>query len=259
MGESGTVHLQMVLTYEHAKMKSTMVNKHPRLWLEPKRGGAKATKYVSKKEGQIAHFEIGVPVEQGRRKDLEEIAEDIKENNLSIEEIADKYPGHYIRYHKGLKEVVSLRYKPRIKPADRIEWRWGPSGSGKTRKYVMKYPNDHFIKNETKWFDGYKQQTCLILDDFEITHDMNFRTLLRILDGYAEIREVKGGTIHINSNIIIITCTRHPSKMFSHKIKEGDEASEWDQIERRLTHIIKCKKKKGEENRKPIEASDSDS
>ena len=50
-----------------------------------------------------------------------------------------------------------------------IYWFFGESGSGKTRWAFDKYGYENvYVKNcSHKWWNGYTQQKCILLDDFE--------------------------------------------------------------------------------------------
>jgi len=51
---------------------------------------------------------------------------------------------------------------------DRVRgiWVYGPPGTGKSYLVRNKY-KDAYIKDDTKWFDGYTGQSTIILEDLE--------------------------------------------------------------------------------------------
>lgn len=49
-------------------------------------------------------------------------------------------------------------------------WYYGTSGCGKSSIARAKYPNS-YSKLANKWFDGYRQEKTIILDDLDKSHD----------------------------------------------------------------------------------------
>ena len=132
----------------------------------------------------------------------------------------------YVKYHSGLDKLIGLTYPPRNSKPE-VHWLYGKAGTGKTR-YVIDNYTDVYIKDHTKWWNGYRQQEVILIDDFD-SHLWEFRVLLLVLDRYPYQGEYKGGYIHVNSPIIYVTCEFHPS----HYWKDNDLA----QVTRRLDSI----------------------
>nr|QYV43184.1 replication-associated protein [Vientovirus] len=133
-------------------------------------------------------------------------------------------------------------------PADKYQkklilWFTGETGEGKTKTAVdiaEKYFNgEYWMSNETlKWFDGYRGQPVSIIDDFRKSMLTEWSFLLRLLDGYNLIVQVKGGFVKWKPKVIIVTSPASPSEAFQWINKEG-EVIEWDkkeQLVRRLTY-----------------------
>jgi hypothetical protein len=98
-----------------------------------------------------------------------------------------------------------------------IYWFHGQAGSGKTREarqYCIDNDLSFYFKDNTQWWDGYRQQDAVIIDDFDHT-SWNYRELLRVLDRYEHQVQIKGGYIPLNSRVIIITCEFHPSRLWN--------------------------------------------
>lgn len=133
-------------------------------------------------------------------------------------------------------------------PADKYQkklilWFKGETGEGKTKTAVdiaERYFNgEYWMSNETlKWFDGYRGQPVAIIDDFRKSMLTEWSFLLRLLDGYNLIVQVKGGFVKWQPKVIIVTSPASPSEAFQWVNKEG-EIIEWDkqvQLTRRLTY-----------------------
>lgn len=117
-----------------------------------------------------------------------------------------------------VKSYQALRFAEKFKyycMEDRMEppiiyWRWGPSGVGKTRWAFDTFGYGNvYMKDGSKWWDGYDQQKCILIDDFEGASD--FRQFLRVLDRYPYQSENKGGYIKLNSPYIVITSEFPPA------------------------------------------------
>lgn len=127
--------------------------------------------------------------------------------------------------------------KPKIPP--RVTWLWGSTGSGKTRYAVEQAESqgkDYWISGSgLKWFDGYYDQPIAIFDDFRKSH-CTFHYLLRLLDRYKIIVEVKGGSVYFNPEQIFITAPQEPREMFKYVDMQGNTVEREDigQLMRRI-------------------------
>ena len=104
--------------------------------------------------------------------------------------------------------------KKRVKPF--VAWYYGPTGSGKaTKAETYSKEEDTFFKDNTKWWDEYDNQETVIIDDYR-AKNIQFDSLLRLLDFRPYICEIKGGHRWFNSKNIIITTTKSPQETFRH-------------------------------------------
>lgn len=87
---------------------------------------------------------------------------------------------------------------------------------------------------DNHWFDGYDQQEVMIMDDFR-TSWFKFGFLLRLLDVYPFMVEVKGGSAEFNTNTIYITAPKPPQEMYAN-LAENEEG-QFNQLLRRITEI----------------------
>lgn len=89
----------------------------------------------------------------------------------------------------------------------------GISGSGKTHRAYEESGGEVYWKDPTnKWWDGYKGETHVIIDEFRGNIDLSL--LLRWLDKYPCTVEVKGGTRSLCATHFWITSNRTPLKWF---------------------------------------------
>lgn len=85
------------------------------------------------------------------------------------------------------------------------EWHYGPAGTGKSAFVRAKYP-DAFIKDPTKgWWDGYKGEEVVIIEDWDPFQYKQGGDLKRWLDRYPFQAEVKRGYQKIRPRLIIVT------------------------------------------------------
>lgn len=181
-------------------------------------------KYCSK-DNNVKEF--GEPPCQGKRNDLKQYADDIREGIITIEDILIDDPIIYHKYGRTLEKIQNLVYKERTEKPE-VHWYYGKGGCGKTRQAIDQHPDYYQKESRNIWWDGYKQQHTIIIDDFR-KDDMPFNTLLKILDRYKYQGEIKGGHIHINSPLIIITSDEGP-----HHFWQGNDLV---QIRRRIDVI----------------------
>lgn len=236
IGKTGTPHLQGYVELENAKTL-TAVRKllGGRAHIEQRRGTPKEASDYCKKDGTF--FERGTLSSQGSRHDLNSIAEIVK--NEGIQGIINENPGAFIKYGRNIERLAELLYIPRT-DKQKVYWLWGVSGSGKTSK-AAGHSSDYYIWNGTKWWNGYKQQEVVILDDYSWDgSDQAFRYLLRLIDRFSIQVETKGGMIHFNSPIIYITCEFPPDAIFA-------KGNMLNQVVRRIDSIEELKIPKGDE------------
>lgn len=121
-----------------------------------------------------------------------------------------------------------------------VEWYYGPTGSGKSRCAVekMQILQDNWVilsGDLRSFMNGYEGQTGVIFDDLR-PGSMRFEALLRLLDGYPAIVNVKGGSCPWLAKHIIVTAPTQPSDMYVTRTEIG-EVREWDHLDQLLRRI----------------------
>jgi len=122
-------------------------------------------------------------------------------------------PEYYLKYYSTLKNIAKDHMQ---KPADLPNgtrcglWYYGKTGAGKTHAAIEEFP-DHYRKiAANKWWDGYREEPAVIIDDFDKKHDYMGYNLKIWADHRSFIAEIKGGAIYVRPKTIIVTSNYHP-------------------------------------------------
>lgn len=169
--------------------------------------------YCSK---EAIFLEHGEPTRQGQRTDLQEVANDITSGSTE-RDIANKYPTHYIRYFRGIREFTRIT-QPTIRRNTRtaVFVFIGPTRTGKSRlaaSLAEKLSKEEpYYKNRSNWWHNYKQNEVVIIDDFYGW--LKWDELLKICDRYPYVVETKGSYEEFNSKYIFITSNEKVEKWY---------------------------------------------
>lgn len=182
--------------------------------LEPQRGTCEeAIRYCQKEDPDP--FVRGLPVNPGKRSDLEEAVVDITDGKFDrIADFAGSHALTYARFSNGLDKLWRLNQKPTYRPLPMIYYWSGPTRTGKSTgmKYflseVLKInssewfwaTNDHAV---SQWWQGYRGQEVVIWDDFTGSYPLT--PLLRILDANHFECDIKGASHPLNATIFCFT------------------------------------------------------
>lgn len=180
--------------------------------------------------------ESGTIPKQGKRSDLDSIAEAIMEGS-SMKDIAISFPGDFIRYNRGLQElerVFSCKERDHTLP-NTVLWWFGPTGSGKSKTAFEKYPDAYVKMGNGKWWDGYRGEAVVLIDDYRPGFCL-FSELLRILDRYPMRVEAKGTSMPLSAKTFVITTTSRPEVLWGQRVEE-----DLNQLIRRITEIVEFK------------------
>jgi len=206
--------------------------------LEVAHGTDKQNKdYCSKSESRqegTEPFEKGVPASQGKRTDLDEVRELIKEKP-SMKRVC-KYASSYQALRSA--ELILKYHEPKRIVDDehplRVLWFHGATGTGKTREAFNIDPKAYITAPNSKWFDGYDAHKTIIVDDLR-ANTFPFPYLLRLLDRYPIRIEHKGGSRQLMATTVIVTCPWDPTVLF--RRREEAHSEDIAQLTRRITEI----------------------
>lgn len=199
VGASGTPHLQGFFTVA----KKIGIKELRKLGMECHLEATKGTSFQAmcycKKDGDFVEF--GSVPTPGKRTDLES-AVDLIQNGVSLHVLAESHPTVVVKYGRGLRDLQLLLDKPYDHDDVRGIWYYGAPGTGKSRKAREENP-DAFLKPQSKWWDGYAGQDCVILDDLDTNVLGHYLKIWA--DRYSCTGETKGGTINLRHKKIIVT------------------------------------------------------
>lgn len=219
---TGRLHLQGYAEFTSAvrmaQVKSILGD--DTVHLEARRGTREqAIAYCRKDETRVrGPWEFGNldSVQPGKRNDLSIVAQSILDGN-ALGEVIGEHPVQYIKFKRGIEALYFERKRETTKEFRRLEVLvyYGDAGTGKTRTAVEKDPESYYIldQGERLWFDGYRGERTLIIDDFYGW--IKYGTLLRMLDGYQYRCEVKGGFVYAEWSCVIITSNKPPSDWYT--------------------------------------------
>ncbi len=204
VSESGTPHYQGYVCMKRRYRLSAMKKLMPRAHLEimSKKSNPKAASTYCKKDGEFKEFGTLPLTGSEVTKNKWDSAYDSAKNG-NFEEIPKDM---LVRYYHSFKRI---RQDHPDKPATLDEtcgiWYVGVTGCGKSKTAREKYP-DFYDKPLNKWWDGYRNEPYVILDDVGPDQGQWMGSLMkRWTDHYPFPAEQKGTTVQIRPKNIIVT------------------------------------------------------
>jgi len=203
--------------------------------LDVANGSAVQNRVYCSKGGDF--FEFGdLPIEkseaqqkggQGNKARYTKAIEHARAGNVNLVESED--PQMFLLHGIRLESL----YAPTPTPLQGIlehEWWVGPSGSGKSRLLWELYPL-HFAKALNKWWDGFKHNDVVAIEEWSPKNDCTASSLKKWADRYPFPGEIKGGCLQgLRPKKIIVLSNYTPQQCFLN-------SEDLDPILRRFTVI----------------------
>jgi len=224
-----------------AAVKTKMAPAHVELC----RGSSDQNIVYCKKDG--LWVEWGEPGHQGQRRDLDDVAEEIKSGTKTVQQILLESPSTYHQYGRTLLALETACSAQRARsftgssPMPEIHWLWGEKGTGKSHHAhaeitrlcevkgwdpdvdVLDQPDDH------DWWDRHCGQRVLLLEEFR--GEIKYPELLRICDKWPfSLRRRNLAPYPCRFEYIFITSCHHPNDVYI-GLSHGDSI---DQLLRRI-------------------------
>ena len=186
---------------------------------EPSRSAA-ADAYVWKDETAVPNtrFELGnKAVKRNNSNDWERVWDMAKSGRF--EEIEAQIR---LQHYRTLR-IIRSDYSAPVAMERNCNVYWGVTGTGKSRAAwaeagLQAYPKDP----RTKWWDGYLDQEHVVIDEFRGAIDPSH--LLRWLDRYPVLVEIKGSTVPLKAKTIWITSNLSPDEWYPDLDEETKKA-----------------------------------
>lgn len=236
---TGTPHLQGYFSLKKRDRTSTLQKKFANIdimmTLLHAKGDAQSNRNYCTKADPNNFFEIGEIKKQGQgaRNDLNAVADFIKKDVQTLENLAENFPVEYIKFGRGLKDYKSLMDKKALsKERDvTVSVFYGEGGTGKTQYAVSlceQYGISYYIlsspDSNTVWWDFYDGEKAIIIDDFYGW--IKPHELYRICDRYKYKVAFKGGFHYAQWLYVFITSNSDPSKFYKEDtMKRLDETA----------------------------------
>jgi len=226
-------HLQGMVYWKNPRTIGACGKKYKTTFLQMKGTPKQASDYC-KKGG--TYVEFGELPMQGKRTDLESLAQKLIKGETTVDEIIIDEPMTYHQYGRTLEKIedLSMRKKFRTEMTT-CDWLVGPTGVGKSHQAFENFtPETHYVyrHNDKGWWEGYKQQDYIVINDFrgQIPYD----ELLQILDKWPYYVPRRGREpMPFVSKKVIITSPLTPEDAYPRRT----EKDKIDQLLRRVNVI----------------------
>lgn len=198
VGESGTRHTHLFIQSKNAISFDSLKSKFPSAHIEKAQGTAQENRDYIRKEGKYENSdkketnlietfeEEGILQEekQGRRNDLEDIFNMIKDGASELE-IIEKHP-HYMNSssYQKVRNLLLEEDANKWRPVQ-VTYMYGETGTGKTSYLVGllgSYSAFYRVTDYTHPFDGYNGQETILFDEYR--SDIPLSSMLNYLDGH---------------------------------------------------------------------------
>lgn len=217
VASTGTPHLQGYIYFEHPRCLAGVSRAIPRAHLEVARGtAAQNLAYCTKQDAEP--YVRGDPprckeqrVAAGKEA-WQEVIQFAKADDM--DSLYEHHPAAYVTHYRTLKAIASDNQEP-PPTLDNVcgEWYWGEAGVGKTTFARMQHPNA-YIKGRHRWWDNYKGEEVVIMDDMDPFHKGMGGLIKDWTDRFPFRAEIKGSSMLIRPRKVIITSQYPPERIW---------------------------------------------
>lgn len=233
VGSNGTPHLQGYLVFPTNKRMAAVKKVHCKAHWELAKGTSESNKAYCSKEQNFQEWGICPGAESEAGGQGTAAIWDTARTAASEGRFQDIPSCIYIKHLSSFHRIhLMMSVRPPDLPLGYLPGVWivGKPGTGKSR-VVRDTLTPNYTKNMNKWWDNYKGEDTVLLEDFDRACVPAFSHLLKIWgDRYAFLGEYKNGSFYIRPKYFIITSNYTMAELFEdNMIREA--------IERRFTTI----------------------
>lgn len=190
---------------------------------------AAANDYVWKEDTRVdgTQFELGrLAMKRNCPQDWDKVVESVKAGRF------DEVPSDIlVRNYGNLKKIHVDSLAP-VATEKEVYVYWGATGTGKSRRAWAEATFEAYPKDpNSKFWDGYRGQENVVFDEYRGA--ISISHMLRWLDRYPTIVEVKGSSCVLACKRIWITSNLSPDMWYSELDEETKSA-----LRRRFTQVI---------------------
>lgn len=213
-GEEGTPHFQGYVYFHNPIAFENIKKSITRAHIEKQRGTPIEASIYCKKDGDFTeHGDLPATQDQKGQAGAD-FWDDVKRKAQAND--IDSIPSKVFISHYGVLKRIAADYAPM--PEDNATgvcgyWYWGATGTGKSRKARGDNPGA-YLKMCNKWWQGYKGEDAVIIEDFDKRHEMLGHFLKIWSDRYAFPAEIKGSGVNLRPRKIIVTSNWHPKDIW---------------------------------------------
>lgn len=207
--DQGYLHWQIVACFRNKVRLGGVRDTFGPFHAEPSRSKA-ANEYVFKTDTQVVgtQFELGaLPMQRSQARDWE-----LVRRSAILGEYSAIPADILIRYYGNLRRITQDHLAP-VPLVRKVICYWGPTGVGKSRRVWHEAGPEAYPKDpRTKFWDGYRGQQNIIMDEFRGTIDISH--ILRWFDRYPCLLEVKGSSQTMRGEFIWVTSNLPPDMWY---------------------------------------------
>lgn len=242
VGESGTPHIQGFCIFKQRCSFVTAKNRlNPRVHVEVAKGTPRQNRDYCRKAGDYhEHGEApggGASSGHSSRDDLaREFVAAVSGGKRGVGEFAAQRPGTYYFSGHNLWRNYLSSVATEERPDIHVRWFYGKPGTGKSREAHRLMPDAYIKDPRTKWWNGYRLEKEVIIDDFG-PGGIDINHLLRWFDRYKCLVEVKGDMCPLLADKFIVTSNFLPGQCFCQRVITPDNVEDHPQLPALLRRI----------------------
>lgn len=248
---TGRCHLHFYWHHTDTKSLQVMQNAFPRANFQTCGGTEMQCRaYTSKGGFGFKMHENQFACGAGTRRDLHACGELLLSRGLAgLDEIANDDPSQFIRYSRGMADLLAHTVKPRqLQKPPTVTWFYGESGSGKSYQARQASsaltstlgPVYEFNHLNHPWVEGYKGEQVITMQDVRAVNGMGIRIepamFLKLWDVDPMIVQKKGGFVQFQGSVFFVTCCVHPADFY----RSCSGIDNPLQFLRRITSVVYC-------------------